>query len=194
MRALPLAVICFAAALALRPAGAEGQARAPRPAEPYVDAGVCPFECCTYGRWTAEQRVAVFLGPAGRHTAPFTLAAGERFHALTGDVHLRRVGVVRVTEPVVLSSGIAGRPDVRLERGDTVYVLSYVGEGTHRVWARGRIHETPQFWAAAGDPPGRGALLHAPEPVWWVYLRNARGNRGWIRMDRAAVSGADACA
>lgn len=181
------------------PASAATIARAARwngPPEPYADWGVCPFECCVYGEWRARAPLAVYARERDTTRVAFTLAAGEAFTGVSGTVHLDRVGVVRVRQPV--EYGTADRPR-RLEAGDTVYVLSHVGEGHFRVWHRGQVIEgVPGFWGDRVTPGGSrtpGELLRAPEPHWWARVRDRRGRTGWIYMQRdaARVGKVDAC-
>lgn len=148
-----------------------------RPPEPYVDRGVCPFECCTYRDWTAREPLRAFRAPRDRSAEAFALARGESFDALTGDVYIDTVGVVRVDEPVPWMT----EPDSigRFEPGDTVYVLSYRGEATYNLWHRGRVVQVANFWApppSPMEPPARGTLVRKGSKAhWWVRIRNAGG-------------------
>ncbi|MEO8726313.1 MAG: hypothetical protein ABI383_09320, partial [Acidobacteriaceae bacterium] len=37
-----------------------------KPPSPYIDHGVCPFECCTYRNWQAKRKVGLFDRPDGK--------------------------------------------------------------------------------------------------------------------------------
>lgn len=176
----------------IRPA--EGDPR--HPPEPYVDRGVCPFECCVYREWIAHAPIRAYARERDTTSVAFTLAEGERFQALTGNVHLDTIGVAVVRRPVTWKEG----PDSigRFEPGDTVYVLSYLGEDHFRMWHRGRIVEDFRFWPYTDERPSgapEGVLLREPREDWWAQVRNAAGQVGWLHMsaDGDRVGHKDAC-
>jgi hypothetical protein len=80
---------------------------------------------------------------------------------------------------------------VRLARGDTVYLVSYLALGRWRWAHRGRLHDSDQFWASAADQ-GLGApdtdssravaLSSAKSEDWW-YVQPSHGAPGWWRGD-----------
>jgi hypothetical protein len=79
-----------------------------------------------------------------------------------------------------------GKHQVRVEVGDVLYVLHYLGEGYYKFWFRGRIYEdeipsindSPEEKARRGIEP-----LSEPETVWWVKVKNRRGQVGWSKQD-----------
>jgi len=190
----------MAATLAHLLAGpAWAQATAPAgPAEPYIDRGVCPFECCTYREWHAVNTIGVHASPQPGPGAAIVarLSPAAQVDALTGEVHFRQVGVVLLQRSVTLHDENAG-DSLALRSGDRAYVLSSLGEEYYRVWVRGRILEVPFFWddrATYPRPTGEpGRLEQVPEEIWWVQVRTPTGISGWIRMDQARVRGADQC-
>jgi quercetin dioxygenase-like cupin family protein len=60
---------------------------------------------------------------------------------------------------------------VTLAAGDTLYLLGYRGEGSYVAWVRGQL-----VWF---DDVTDGTVLDPPQSIWWVQLRNARGQIGW---------------
>jgi hypothetical protein len=160
----------------------------------FVDRGACPFECCVYGEWAAVTAVPVYRAERDTSTVAFTLAAGERFTALTGNVHIAQPGIAVAVETVD-----AGEPagSVRFEPGDTVYILNHLGEGTYNLWRNGEVIVGEGFWGvmplSGGGPLGR--LLREPVSDWWVQVRDESGRGGWISMNRLGqdVTGNDAC-
>jgi len=48
-----------------------------RPPAGYESWGVCPFECCTYGEWTAEQDIDVHAARSERAPVVFRLSRDE---------------------------------------------------------------------------------------------------------------------
>jgi hypothetical protein len=189
------ALVCMGLVAAVRLAAQGPGAPATGPPEPYVDRGVCPFECCTYRDWTALAPITAYTEPRAGSPMAFRIARGEQVRALTGDVHFARVGMVVVRRPVVVHTETGD--SVSLGAADTAYVLSPLGEGVYHIWVRGRVVDAMFFWDDRNTyprPKGETAVLvREPVKVWWVKVRAAGGPEGWIRMDRARVEGADAC-
>lgn len=144
---------------------AHGQ-RAPR--VPYVDKGACPFECCTYREWTVEMPTFARRDMSDASPVIFRMNKGEKVKGLTGTVITTRAGIVRVLKNTKLGN-------VRLTRGDNLYLLTYLGEGMSKIWYKGRIFE---------DQPQDETLfkqIRRPTDIWWVKVRNRRGRIGWSR-------------
>jgi len=58
-----------------------------------------------------------------------------------------------------------------LEGGNIVYLLRYEGEGGWKIWFQGKI-----------DIKGmieNFEILQYPETVWWVKIKNTKGQVGW---------------
>src|SRR5215217_3636838 len=107
---------------------------APTPPMPYHDIGGCPFECCVYGDWTAKERLNAWRSYDETGSPRlFAVVPGERVTATTGLVLTTGPGLVRITAPLTLDVRSRRFPraaeDVRLEAGDTLYILSKYGEG-----------------------------------------------------------------
>lgn len=163
--------------------------------QPYVDRGVCPFECCVYREWLAREPLRVYRSERDTSEVAFTLAAGEEFEGITGNVYVDPVGIAVVTDTVTYG------PDEAREQllpGDTLYVLSHLGEGVFNMWHDGEIKEIYAFWGESGLEPGgpKGKLLREPETEWWAQVRNQEGETGWILMDAVGgkIGRVDACA
>jgi len=154
---------------------------------PYVEQDACPFECCTYGEWTASAPLYVTGTPDVDATVLREVAPGETFTALGGSVYVLEPGTAVVRE---------GRN--RFAAGEHLWVFSYVGEGVWNVWYEGNLVEVPMLQdpAAKGDPEQPAVVLEKPPRTrWWVEIQDEDGNHGWILMDPRdlRVTGADAC-
>ncbi|MGH7577529.1 MAG: hypothetical protein ACREM1_20690 [Longimicrobiales bacterium] len=149
--------------------------------------GACPFECCIYRNWEATGEIPVVAQERGTAPPVFTIDAGERFRADSGNVHVTSIAVVPVTDSV------GDPPYWSFGPGDTLVVLDYVGEGFYNVWHDGSVVEVPTFWSSGPIEEGEGSLgQHAAE--WWVHITMSDGRTGWIRADTAPqINGADAC-
>jgi hypothetical protein len=167
---------------------------------PYEEAGACPFEGCVYRQWRANHTVTVRETRSANAAIVFTVHKGEPITALTGVVVTTSPGRVEFRQPVDLmwadlETVDAGGAPVRrprqsgvlhVEPGDTLYLLTYHGEGSTAAWFKGRLYEeldgaTAFFNDACTSDPSRcaGRIVEAARRVWWVQIRNARGQSGW---------------
>ncbi|MGE0705610.1 MAG: hypothetical protein AB7P22_16915, partial [Vicinamibacterales bacterium] len=169
--------------LLLLTAGPRAQTSAPAglPPLPFEDIGACPFEGCSYREWIARESVQIRRDRASSSPVVFELAAGEVVTAVTGTVVTVVPGILRVSTPVTLESlyGV-----LAVSPQDTVYLLTYEGEGFYKAWFRGRLHTgvdvgqiTGGGCRVAADCAGR--IVAEPTMVWWVQVRNAKGQVGW---------------
>jgi hypothetical protein len=81
---------------------------------------------------------------------------------VTGVVITTRPGVARVLKTTKIG-------DVTVNRGETVYLLTYLGEGFHKVWRKGRTYESD---LAQDNKSFR--IVSNPVSVWWVKIKNRR--------------------
>jgi len=154
---------------------------------PYVERDVCPFECCTYGTWTARAALYITEEPDVHATVRRAIEPGESFTALGGDVYVEEPGTAYVLD---------GRD--QFADGEHLWVFSYRGEGTWDVWVSGELVTVPLLAdrKAKGDPAEPRILLDKPPKTqWWVEIQDRNGSPGWILMDPQdlRVEGADAC-
>jgi hypothetical protein len=157
---------------------------APRggPPMPFEDPGACPFELCTYGEWTARVPVAVRRERRRGSPIVFRVPRAAKVTALAGIVVTLRAGRVQFRVPHEMGS-LSGR--LRVAPGQTLYLLTYQGEGFTKAWFDGRLYDeldgTEFFNAACEDDPGRcaGRIVEQPRREWWVQVRNAAGRTGW---------------
>lgn len=153
---------------------------------PKVLEGVCPFECCTYGEWTALDGAVAYRAERDTGAAAFTLAAGEKFTAHDGNVHVDQAGLAIVTDTAELRRGMG--QTYGLAPGDSVPILAPAGEGHMWMW-NGRKTFT-------ADPMYGARIVREVKWDWWVRVTSAAGRVGWLRMrdHRGRIGGADACA
>jgi hypothetical protein len=144
---------------------------------PFYDWGACPFEGCTYRRWQALQHVTVWNTRNHRQIA-FTIKSGEWVRGITGVVVTTRPGISKVLEKMTVGEG----PSVAVSPGDLLYTLHYVGEGYDLFWFQGRTYSDQISGDRDPDPPPPGTkiqIISRPQAVWWVKVRNAKGQVGW---------------
>ncbi len=160
--------ILFGAILSLLIAIPAVRSQNSRPPMPFVDKGACPFECCTYRDWTVDKATTIGSAMRDSSSVAFRLKKGERVKGLTGVVITSQPGEVRVLKRTKIGK-LTAQP------GDTLYLLTYRGEGFHRVWYRGRITEEETYDEATFRQ------VKEPKSVWWVKVRNSRNLIGWSR-------------
>ena len=128
------------------------------PPKRFVDIGACPFECCTYRLWTANDSVQLVDRAQGKRVIA-TLHKGEAVQGLTGEV---------ISTPLAAKAS-HDIPETPIKAGDTFYVLHYDGEGYWKVWFRGKttyVHESVMD-------------LPHPKTEWWVKVKRRDGAIGW---------------
>ena len=139
------------------------------PPTPYVDKGACPFECCTYREWTANKPTAARRSMSDASPVSFRMKTGEKVVGVTGVVITTQPGIVRVLKKITLGK-------VKLNRGDELFLLTYLGEGFSKIWFKGRIFEDAPYDESTFK------LIRQPKSIWWVKIKNRRGQIGWSRQ------------
>jgi hypothetical protein len=144
------------------------------PPLPFEDEGACPFEGCTYRAWTTNTPVRVLTERRQDAPVAFELPKGARVTALTGVVVTVVPGIVELTDTVQLQTGQGVIP---MREGQVFYLLTYQGEGFSKAWINGAIHTDVDVTKLK---PKRN-----PTAIWWVQVRNARGQVGWTHHPEA---------
>lgn len=152
------------------------------PRMPFEDIGACPFEGCTYRDWIANAPVTVRTERRADAPIAFTLGKGDYVRAITGIVITVRPGRVQFRRAVDL---VTTAGPLHIEPGETLYLLTYHGEGATTAWFKGRLYDEVDgsefFNGLCDDRPGtcNGTILERPKKIWWVRLRSRRGLSGW---------------
>lgn len=162
-----------------------------KPPIPFISKRVCPFECCQFGRWLARSPLRVYETEGDTSKVIFNIAIGDTFHAVTGNVRIDKLGVVVVTKPIE-----------SFQAGDTLYTLTYRGEGFMTIWYKGKVRSVEMFWdyddeADWGninpfDPKWSefpGVLIDKPLMIWWVNVVLPNGQTGWLKLVNNTVGG-----
>lgn len=144
-----------------------GQALAQTLKLPYRDVGACPFECCTYRQWTAKKNLVLYKQMSSRSPVAFRIKRGEKVIGMTGVVITGTPGKAEAAKDFTFQSS-----GVKLKKGETILLLTYMGEGWYRFWHRGKFYEDD------GYEPGL-EIKSQPKAVWWVKIKNRKGRIGW---------------
>ena len=167
------------------------------PRLPYFSWSACPFECCTYRAWRAEQPINTFIKRDSKSAIAYKVKTREWVRAVDGVVITRRYGVSKVIKPVDVGYSKDGKgPLLHLEPGELVYSLHYEGEGQYLFWYKGKSYidgvasRTPD--SEPLDPELSFQTLSTPQYEWWVKIKNRQGQIGWTNTPES-FSNSDRC-
>jgi hypothetical protein len=155
----------------MSPLAFAGDPASERPPDRFVDAGACPFECCTYREWTVRDSIRLLDRPNGTRVIG-SARKGETVRGLTGEV---------ISTPVAAKAN-REIPQTQIKPGDTFYVLHYEGEGHWKIWFHGKTMSVDQSFF---DVPKLKA-------EWWVKIRKPDGVVGWA-LSSGQFDHQDAC-
>lgn len=188
--------------------GAAGSAAEPEVRYPYRVEGVCPFECCQLGRWTARSDIPVLAAERGRVAPAFTIRSGETFEAVRAAYWTLWPLVLRAKAPIELLrargfeieaadrakiAGVWGSDEfAALPAGTELHVLANLGEGAYAGVAAGKAFEFEALWKDPAAPFTVVKSQAANATEWWIEV-DANGRRGWFERGRYSIEGSDAC-
>lgn len=162
---------------------------------PKVMEGVCPFECCTYGKWTAKNEIKVYQNPQDTSISPFTINKGGEFDAITGNVYITEPGLVIAKKSFTIFDI---SPEWEIKKNDTLFILNYEGEGFYNAFFQGLYSTIPDaYWIDRNGKKLKETELakqtQKTVTEWWVKIVASNTKPGWILMKQAKVNGSDAC-
>ena len=144
----------------------------------YLDRGACPFECCTYQRWTVAKDTVAYAAPNKGSKRVGMFKKGSRVRGLTGEVRTIQPGKLTVT-----------KPHEKYKPGDILWVYTPQGEGFYKVWFGGKMlveeldyESTPYEQSGIKCEERRdcwGKLETELKDDWWVKVRSPTGWIGW---------------
>lgn len=153
-----------------------------RPSAPYIEKGVCPYEYgCDFTKWVATDQTKAYFIDGDTTNVAFLIEANDSLTFVSGNMYIEQVGIA-----------ILYRKYDKFLIGDTVYVLSYTGEGFYDIWHNGKFSNVEGFWNE--DPPPTNKHFHAklvvpPKMTWWVKLTNSENKSGWIPIINTCPTG-----
>ena len=84
----------------------------------------------------------------------------------------------------------ASNGSIHIQPGQTLYLLTYQGEGFTKAWFNGRLYrdvDTVDFLnGVCGLDPNRcaGTVIEKSQTEWWVQIRTQSGKVGWTNEPR----------
>lgn len=162
------------------------------PSMPYIVKNACEGEgCARAGTWAACSDVVALREKRVGAPVVFTIHGGQKFTALTIDLHVEVPGMVVFRHAMSNSPEREGDQvdSIAFTPADTLYLLNSHGEGYLVWWFRGQAAEGYQFWRDIDEdevtkyPADTAVLVRRPKTIPWVRARNAAGQEGWIVLD-----------
>jgi hypothetical protein len=159
------------------------------PAVPFYDWKACPFEGCSYRRWTARKAVASYDTWKQDRQPVAQISVGDVVVGVTGVVITFKPGVIHMDRDL---------PDIGLKRGDTILTYAYRGEGFSAVWFKGNYYSEFDI-SFTKWPDGQGCggahcaatYVDPGRKVWWAKVKLKSGRTAWVNMDQADFAGVD---
>jgi hypothetical protein len=160
------------------------------PTLPYYDYGACPFECCTYGTWTAKSETILLKEHDDSSPAVTAVKEGEEVHGLSGVVITTEAGEVKILKKITFSVENS-LEEILLLPGDVIYPLRYVGEGYDKFHFAGIFLVGRTNIKSVGKSEN-WQVIRLPKWLWWAKISRQNGESGWTReLDHFAH--VDAC-
>lgn len=150
-----------------------------KPALPFYDVGACPFDCCSYGNWSANSATALRADHDDSAPVIASVQAGEDVLGVTGAVITSKAGRVKIERETIFSVENS-KEEIMLRPGDVIYFLRYVGEGFDKFFFEGLylIGRTDIKRAGKGES---WQVIDLPVWTWWAKIRRNNGETGWTR-------------
>jgi hypothetical protein len=176
------------------------------PELPLVQVDFCPFEygCSFDTQWKAQSGLRVYPAKGDTTEVAFVIEPDTEFTAHSADMVTSQIGIVVAKGPLQayvwrqrkLESGVYVR-DVEIEedtlsfdKGDSLYVLSYAGEGIYSIWQKGKVWQVEGFWKGKDIGPNTRAFLQKPGiETWWVWISLSDGRQGWLALRNTVQNG-----
>lgn len=147
-----------------------------------------PFEGGLLGQWTAKARLIAYQSEGNNSKIKFTVKPGEDFIAIVSNVHVDKVGIVKVNECLIPQLG-NGSPNKKfflargLKKGDIIGVICYAGEGFCYVWLKGRLGCIDMSWVEDNPKLKKGEWVRRlGKWTLWVKIKNQQNKIGWLMI------------
>jgi len=121
------------------------------------------------------------------------LEPGLYFEVVLGSVRITVPGAVQVLERTPNYS--FGKVDLYFDRGDTLFVFDYLGEGFFNGLHKGQPVEVEIFWPWSEWIPGEdyhysGRVLQEWQGAFWISAALDDDQIGWINVDASNLAAA----
>jgi hypothetical protein len=159
------------------------------PGLPVIDYNACPFEGCTFRKWTVNRTSKIYSSWQANRREVSTLKPREEVTGLTGVLVIRKPDSFQVRQPI---------PYFSLKTGDVILQYAEWGEGYADLWANGVWHKGFDWGQTEdGDVVLTNAGFTLPQILrddnvtlvqhgikeWWVQVKRASGQTGWVAVE-----------
>lgn len=151
-----------------------------RPPVPFVEPS-CPYEFgCDFLSCVALAQRPLFINDGDSTSVAYWMSLGDSLSFDDGKMYVDQPGVV-----------VLMRPREGFTVGDTIYVLSYTGEGTYDLWYNGKTLNEEIFWQVNPllEDSAIARLVSGIRMTWWVLLTNTKGEKGWLPLVNSCPGG-----
>jgi Tol biopolymer transport system component len=138
-----------------------------QPPVPKEYLGACPFEGCNFNRWKVNKPINFYAERNEISSVVFRAKKNERVQAITGVQIITTAGQLKIIKPVTENG-------IRLNQGELYYFTREGAEGGYEIWYKGK-----SLWV---EGTVYYEVIKRPESVWWVKVRNAKGQIGWTKQ------------
>lgn len=154
----------------------------PEPIVPMVFRDVCPGEICSFGLWVACESIPLLSEPRPGAPVVATVQRSDSMVTITGNEVVERAGKIIFRDTV----SVGGEMERYLfTPADTLYPLSYDGEGYGTWFFHGRVGGGEWFFHEENDVPQYNpAVVIVRERItdWWVKAKDRGGKEGWFKF------------
>ena len=153
---------------------------------PFVVENACPFEGCTFGKWTVLKDTTVFQRPEKKSPIVGTLKAGTSVSVVSG--------IEYVTPGKAIVIGKPYSHEKIIDPDEEILILNYQGEGRSQVFHNGQLFITKIARKKSRCSDNSNwrycwvKVIQEPISIWWVEVKNM----GWVSMEQNALKAIDA--
>lgn len=145
---------------------------------PFKDVGACPFECCTYSKWTVNKDTIIYKQMKDGSPIAFKVRKKELVTGITRVVIITKPGIGKVLKDVtieVYEVETEKESNIRFHKGELFKTLTYRGEGFYSVWHKGKIYSVDLTDDNLKE-------ISRPKSVWLIKIKNKKGQTGWTKL------------
>jgi hypothetical protein len=153
----------------------------PEPKVPMVFLDVCPGELCSFGTRIVCDSISARSEPRPGTPIVFTAHRMDTLITITGNQVVERAGKIIFRDTVHVRESTNR---YLFTPSDTLYPLSYDGEGEGTWFFHGRVQGGVWFFHERDGPQEDPDIVMVRKRItdWWVKASNRDGKEGWFKF------------